>query len=110
MKRLAILLMAVMALTMTQAFAKKVKVACVGNSITYGAFIDNREKYHYPAQLQGYLGEDFEVRNFGLNGATLLQKGDYPYMWEPMTRNPGTGSTRLISWRTTRRSSIPIEP
>ena len=80
MKRLAILLMAVMALTMTQAFAKKVKVACVGNSITYGAFIDNREKYHYPAQLQGYLGEDFEVRNFGLNGATLLQKGDYPYM------------------------------
>ncbi|MBQ2341699.1 MAG: hypothetical protein II385_03520, partial [Bacteroidaceae bacterium] len=110
MKRLTFLLMTVMALTMTQAFAKKVKVACVGNSITYGAFIDNREKYHYPAQLQGYLGEEYEVRNFGLNGATLLLQGDYPYMKSPQYQQSldfqpdiviiklGTNDTKPWNW------------
>ena len=57
-----------------------IKVACVGNSITYGAGIVNRDKNSYPAQLQAYLGEKYEVRNFGRNGATALLKGDYPYM------------------------------
>ena len=100
-----------MALTMTQAFAKKVKVACVGNSITYGAFIDNREKYHYPAQLQGYLGEEYEVRNFGLNGATLLLQGDYPYMKSPQYQQSldvlpdiviiklGTNDSKPYNWK-----------
>lgn len=58
---------------------QKIKVACVGNSITYGAFIPNREKNSYPAQLQQYLGENYQVKNFGVSGSTLLSKGDYPY-------------------------------
>lgn len=57
-----------------------VKIACIGNSITYGAFIPNREKNSYPAQLQAYLGKDYEVRNFGVSGSTLLSKGDFPYI------------------------------
>ncbi len=61
-------------------FGQKIRVACVGNSITYGAGIANREKNSYPAQLQVYLGNDYEVRNFGSNGATALHKGDYPYV------------------------------
>ena len=63
-------------------FAQKatVKVACIGNSITYGAFIANREQNCYPAQLQAYLGDGFEVRNYGVSGSTLLSKGDYPYI------------------------------
>lgn len=61
-------------------FGQKIKVACVGNSITYGANIVNREKNSYPAQLQVYLGDGYEVRNFGHNGATALHKGDYPYV------------------------------
>lgn len=60
-------------------FGQKIKVACVGNSITYGAGIVNREKNSYPAQLQVYLGDVYDVRNFGSNGATVLHKGDYPY-------------------------------
>ena len=64
------------------AFAQKavIKVACVGNSITYGANIPNRNKNSYPAQLQAYLGSDYEVRNYGISGCTLLSKGDYPYV------------------------------
>lgn len=57
-----------------------VKVACVGNSITYGAGISNRDKNSYPAQLQYYLGDGYEVHNFGSNGATAQSDGDYPYI------------------------------
>ena len=32
--------------------APKVKVACVGNSITYGTGIQDREHFSYPVQLQ----------------------------------------------------------
>lgn len=65
----------------TSLWAKRViRVACVGNSITYGAGISNREKNSYPAQLQYYLGGDYEVRNFGSNGATVQLDGDYPYV------------------------------
>ena len=55
------------------------RIACVGDSITFGAAIKDRAKNCYPAQLGRMLGEKFEVRNFGVNGATLLKKGDKPY-------------------------------
>jgi lysophospholipase L1-like esterase len=60
---------------------KVIKIACVGNSITYGAGMANREKNAYPAQLQNLLGDNYNVQNFGVNGCTLLKKGDAPY-WE----------------------------
>ena len=64
-----------------EAFAKKtIRVACLGNSITYGASISNREKNCYPAQLQAYLGTDYEVRNFGVSATTLQSKGNNPYI------------------------------
>ncbi|MGV3504932.1 MAG: GDSL-type esterase/lipase family protein [Adhaeribacter sp.] len=58
---------------------EKVKVACMGNSVTYGAGIKDREQQAYPAQLQKLLGEGYAVSNFGLSGATLLRKGHRPY-------------------------------
>lgn len=57
-----------------------VKVACVGNSITYGYGIKERGKDSYPAKLQQMLGDRFLVGNFGKSGATLLNKGHRPYM------------------------------
>lgn len=57
-----------------------VRVACVGNSITYGAGIENRERDAYPAQLQRMLGEGYVVGNFGKSGTTLLNKGHRPYI------------------------------
>ena len=59
---------------------KVTRVACVGNSITYGAGIANRDANSYPSQLQYFLGDDFEVRNFGVSGTTLLSKGNSPYV------------------------------
>jgi len=59
-----------------------VRVACVGDSITFGAGIPDREHNSYPAQLQKLLGEGYQVRNFGVSGATLLKNGDKPYWKE----------------------------
>lgn len=57
-----------------------IRVACVGNSITFGSSIANRDKDSYPAVLGQMLGEGYEVRNFGFSGRVLLMDGDYPYM------------------------------
>ncbi|HVR87274.1 MAG TPA: GDSL-type esterase/lipase family protein [Planctomycetota bacterium] len=59
--------------------AQKIRVACVGDSITFGACVPEREKNCYPAVLGGLLGDKYDVRNFGVNGATLLKKGDLPW-------------------------------
>ena len=71
------------ALSTTAALAAEqeapVKVACIGDSITFGAAIKNRGQNSYPSQLAGMLGKHYEVKNFGVNGATLLKKGDKPY-------------------------------
>jgi len=61
--------------------ASAIRVACVGDSITYGARIFNREAKCYPTQLGVLLGTNYSVQNFGVNGATLLKHGDIPY-WQ----------------------------
>ena len=57
----------------------KIKVSCVGNSITYGMRLEDREHESYPARLQEMLGDRYEVANFGKSGATLLRHGHRPY-------------------------------
>jgi sialate O-acetylesterase len=59
---------------------KTVRVACVGDSITFGAGINGRETNSYPAQLGRMLGAGYDTRNFGHSGATMLRHGDLPYI------------------------------
>ncbi|GAA5495824.1 hypothetical protein Rhal01_02003 [Rubritalea halochordaticola] len=63
----------------TLVVADPIRVACVGDSITFGAGIKDRKENSYPAQLQRLLGDTYEVKNFGVNGATMLNAGDKPY-------------------------------
>ena len=91
--------------------AQKTKVACVGDSITYGSTIEDREKFSYPAQLQNLLGEKFEVKNFGVSGTTLLSRGDSPYVKtkeyvaaqaykpEVVVINLGTNDSKPQNWK-----------
>lgn len=98
----------------SSAYAKEnntIKIACIGNSITYGANISNREKNCYPAQLEAYLGEGYEVRNFGVNASTALAKGNHPYKdtdayKEVFSYQPeilfvklGTNDTKAENWK-----------
>lgn len=57
------------------AFAGTTKIACVGDSITFGYCIPTRANDAYPIVLGKFLGENFDVRNFGNPGKTC---GDYP--------------------------------
>ncbi|HCS53055.1 sulfatase-like hydrolase/transferase [Rubinisphaera sp.] len=59
--------------------ASPIRVACLGDSITAGARVDAKTE-SYPARLQVLLGENFEVRNFGIGGATLIRTGR-PSIW-----------------------------
>lgn len=55
------------------------RVACIGNSVTYGYGHANPAETSYPTCLGRLLGDGYEVRNFGYSGATLLNKGHKPY-------------------------------
>ncbi len=79
MKRIAIL--SLLLLSVISIYAqKRIKVACVGNSITYGAALPDRDTQAYPVKLQQLLGDSYEVANFGKSGTTLLAKGHRPYV------------------------------
>ena len=58
----------------------QIKVACIGDSITYGHGISNWSKNSYPAVLQTLLGDDYHVANFGSSGACVNPEGDQPYI------------------------------
>ena len=60
-------------------------VACIGDSITFGAGVILPEELFdatYPAFLQKELGEGVQVLNYGFGGRTLLKEGDWPYTRE----------------------------
>ena len=75
-----ILLTLILALPLPATAQEKIKVACIGNSVTYGYGHKEPGSTSYPTQLQQMLGDKYEVRNFGHPGATLLSKGHRPYI------------------------------
>lgn len=84
MRNFLILLAIILALPI--AARKPIKVACVGNSVTYGYKLPDRERQAYPVRLQQMLGMGYDVRNFGHSGATLLSNGHNPYVKLPEFR------------------------
>ena len=75
-----------LALCLPLAGRDRIKVACVGNSVTYGYGLKDRAHDAYPVRLQNMLGDKYEVRNFGHSGATLLTQGHNPYVKLPEFR------------------------
>ncbi|MBF0819265.1 GDSL-type esterase/lipase family protein [Streptococcus acidominimus] len=59
-----------------------IKVATVGDSLTYGYGLENRERDAYPSILAEKLGHHYQVSNFGLSGRSLQSTSDYPYLQE----------------------------
>ena len=65
----------------------QIKVACVGDSITYGHGISDWKNNNYPAVLQELLGEEYHVANFGSSGACVNPEGDQPYVSREVYQN-----------------------
>lgn len=57
----------------------QIKVACVGDSITYGHGITGWPNNNYPSKLQEELGEDYHVNNYGVSGYCVQDDADKPY-------------------------------
>ncbi len=58
----------------------QVKVACVGDSVTYGHGVSLWHKNNYPTVLQNLLGDGYNVQNFGVSLSTVQSTGDFPYI------------------------------
>ncbi len=93
-----------------QAYAAPVRVSCVGDSITYGWQVRNRNHNSWPAVLGRILGRGYATLNCGHSGATMLKKGDLPYWRQPEYKNAiafhpnivvimlGTNDTKPWNW------------
>jgi lysophospholipase L1-like esterase len=89
-----------------------VKVAAIGDSITYGfdPLMNDRSTHSYPAELEVMLGSSYKVNNYGRPGATLLDSGDTPYrkdvFYKQSTQNQpnivlimlGTNDAKSTNW------------
>ena len=62
------------------------RIACIGNSITYGARLEDPAKNSYPAILQEKFDRGrVEVKNFGISGATIIRFGQ-PNLWQELEK------------------------
>lgn len=62
-----------------EAKAGDVRVACVGDSITYGTLVFGWPFKTYPETLGKKLGDGYTVNNYGYPGACAQEDSDKPY-------------------------------
>lgn len=89
----------------------QIKVACVGDSITFGHGVTNWETENYPAVLQTLLGDEYFVGNYGFIGACVNSNGDKPYKDQPVYQKSidldadilvfmlGTNDSKAENWK-----------
>lgn len=111
MKAFGMILAAAMALCAASCENTPIRVACLGDSITYGHGIADRENDTYPALLQQQLGSRFDVRNFGVCGVTAMSGTDMPYINEQAYKDAlafgpqivtlmlGTNDSKTYNWQ-----------
>lgn len=65
----------------------RVRFAMIGNSITYGATLDNPSEECYSAQLSNMLAEVYgdtcEIMNYGVSARTMMRNAEKPIWIEP---------------------------
>ncbi|WP_409343205.1 GDSL-type esterase/lipase family protein [Paenibacillus sp. MBLB4367] len=88
-----------------------IRVAAVGDNITYGFGVVNWYKKNYPITLQNMLGIGYNVKNFGYSGRTAMTTGDNPYVDEKIYQKSlnylpnivvimfGTNDSKVQNWK-----------
>lgn len=86
-----------------------IKIAAVGDSITYGSGLERDETY--PKTLSSLLGPDYLVHNYGVRSHTAMRTGNLPYVnsqeyLDSLNFNPdialimlGSNDSKNMNWR-----------
>lgn len=61
----------------------QIKIACVGDSTTYGHGISGWPGNNYPAVLQNLLGDAYHVNNYGVSSFAVQESADRSYRTLP---------------------------
>lgn len=89
----------------------QVRVACVGDSLTYGYGVSNWVKNNYPTQLGGMLGDGYCVNNYGYSGHAVSKTSGRAYTAEKLYRQSlefapnvvvimlGSNDTKAQNWK-----------
>ena len=67
----------------TEAKEGQIKVACAGDSTTYGHGVSNWPKNNYPTVLQNLLGDAYHVNNYGVSSFAVQESADRSYRTLP---------------------------
>ena len=96
---------------LTEPKEDQIRVACIGDSITYGHGIKNWKKNNYPTKLQEELGNNYHVNNYGVSGFCVQDDSDKPYTslnqyQQSIDYNPntvvfmmGTNDSKPYNWK-----------
>jgi acyl-CoA thioesterase I len=79
MKYIQLFLPAILVMVLSLRVEAVTRIACVGDSITAGSGLASPQTESWPARLGELLGPDYEVKNCGVSGSTLLKNGNKPY-------------------------------
>ncbi|MCM1544758.1 MAG: GDSL-type esterase/lipase family protein [Ruminococcus sp.] len=89
----------------------QIKVACVGDSVTYGMNMENWGQNAYPVVLQSLLGKGYCVNNYGYSGRTVQKSGNKPYVNEKLYHQSldfepdivilqiGSNDSKTVNWK-----------
>lgn len=61
----------------------QIKIACAGDSTTYGHGISGWPKNNYPTVLQNLLGDTYHVNNYGVSSFAVQENADRSYRTLP---------------------------
>ena len=61
----------------------QIRIACAGDSTTYGHGISGWPKNNYPTVLQNLLGENYHVNNYGVSSFAVQESADRSYRTLP---------------------------
>lgn len=62
------------------------RISCVGDSITFGFGLENREQECWVSLLPALLADGCQTSNYGLSGSCVLSDGFMPWLESPQAR------------------------